>query len=275
VAKKLGDFAEGGGALIFFPTGAADGNAFATASWGEAKAAAGQPFRVTHWDAMDGPLADSESGTPLALPSLQVLRAKGIASGGEIRAVFGNNQPFLTERVLGKGRVYFCATLPRSEWSTLDDGRVLVPMVQRILQEGAKRFAAGSYLDAGDAALIENAGGWTTIDPPTPQDIRSQAGVYSNGKRMVAVNRPADEDDPDRIKAGEARELFAPLSTYLFEEQGGGNQALQGEIWRALLFAMLIFLVGESYLSLPPARRPGLAHEREAFSSAPVASVGT
>jgi hypothetical protein len=269
LAEQLRNFAGSGGALIFFPTGAPDGNAFATTSWGAAKDG---PFHVTHWDGQDGPLADSESGEPLALPALQVLRAKPISSGGDIRAVFGDNTPLLTERVLGKGRVYFCATLPRPDWSTLDDGRVLVPMLQRILQEGAKRLGAGSFLDAGDATLIDNASGWTCLDSPAPADIRSQAGVYRNGLRLVAVNRPADEDDPVRIAPSEARRLFAPLSTTLFTERGEGSDALQGEIWRALLFAMLIFLVGESFLSLPPARRPALARETHS-NPAPLAGA--
>ncbi len=68
------------------------------------------------------------------------------------------------------------------------------------------------------------------------------------------MNRPADEDDSDRISPETARGLFAPLKTFLFDESGAVSESLQGEIWRALLFAMLIFLVGESYLSLPPAR---------------------
>jgi hypothetical protein len=274
VAKKLQHFAETGGALIFFPTDAADGNAFLSTSWGEEKMTpAGQPSRVTHWDAQDGPLADSESGTPLALPTLQVLRAKAISSGGEIRAVFGDNHPFLTERGQGKGRVYFCATLPQADRSTLDDGRVLVPMLQRMLQEGAKRFAAGSFLDAGDASLIENGSGWTSLDSPAPRDIRSQAGVYRNGSRLIAVNRPADEDDLDRLSSGEARQLFAPVTTFLFAERGAGSQTLQGEIWRALLFAMLFFLVGESFLSLPPVRRPAIGHEPAHVISAPLAGA--
>jgi hypothetical protein len=274
VAKKLQHFAETGGALIFFPTGAADGNAFLSTSWGDTKTApVGQPFRVTHWDAHDGPLADSESGTPLALPTLQAVRAKPISSGGEVRAVFGDNQPFLTERVQGKGGVYFCATLPQPDWATLDDGRVLVPMLQRILQEGAKRFAAGSFLDAGDASLIDSAGGWTSLDSPAPRDIRSLAGVYRNGSRLIAVNRPADEDDLDRLSPGDARQLFAPLTTFLFAERGAGSQTLQGEIWRMLLFAMLFFLVGESFLSLPPARHPSIGREPSPVISAPLAGA--
>jgi hypothetical protein len=258
IASSLRDFAQSGGALIFFPPGVADANSFATASWGPFKSSPTHPFRVTHWDEQDGPLADSVSGIPLAVSSLSLLRAAPIVSGGEVRAVFADNQPFLTERVIGKGVAYFCATLPQLDWSSLDDGRVLVPMLQRILDQGARRLAAGSFLDAGDASLIENPSGWTALDSSTPRDIRSQAGVYRNDGRLVAVNRPADEDDPERISPTSARDLFSPLTTYLFDERGGDSQALQGEIWRSLLFAMLIFLVGESFLSLPPATRPAL-----------------
>jgi len=255
VAAKLMKYAESGGAIIFFPPGAADGNSFATASWGGEQRSTGAPMRVTHWDEQDGPLADTVSGAPLAVSGLSIVRAARIVSGGEVRAVIGDNQPLLTERVEGKGAVYFCGTLPEGDWSTLDDGRVLVPMLQRMLDQGAKRLEAGTFLDAGDASLIDDATGWTRVDAATPSDIRSQAGVYRNGERLVAVNRPADEDDPGRITPEVARQLFAPLSTELFQEGGGESRALQGEIWRALFFAMLLFLIGESYLTLP--RREG------------------
>ena len=256
-ATQLQAYVQSGGALIFFPPAQPDQAAFATTSWRAAQSTdPAHPFQVIHWDTHDGPLANSESGTPLALAALHILRAMPIASGGDIRAVYGDNQPFLTERVLGKGRVYFCATLPQPDWSTLDDGRVLVPMLQRILEEGAKRFAAGSFLDAGDASLIEDGSGWTALGSTVPRDVRSQAGAYRNGSRLIAVNRPADEDDPDTVAPAAARQLFAPLNTTLFADHGDGSQALQGEIWRALLFAMLLFLVGESFLSLPPARAP-------------------
>jgi len=92
------------------------------------------------------------------------------------------------------------------------------------------------------------------------------------------VNRPAAEDDPDRLTPPEARQLFFPLNTFLFEERGAGSQSLQGEIWRALLFAMLIFLIGESFLSLPPARRPEAVRDLappSASHSAPLAGART
>ncbi len=169
-AAPLRHFVESGGSLIFFPSASSvpsSANTFFPTSFGSPRTApAAQPLRVTHWDTQNGPLANSKSGAPLALPSLRILRAAPITSGGDIRASFGDNEGFLTERVSGKGHVYFCATLPRPDWSTLDDGRVLVPMIERILDEGAKRFTAGSFLDAGDASLIDNATGWINLDSP-------------------------------------------------------------------------------------------------------------
>ena len=188
------------------------GNRLRRRGWGDARQVE-REMGVTHWDRAEGPLADSESGTPLALPELRISRWKPILSGGEIRAVFGDHEPFLTERLLGKGRVYFCATLPEAGWSTLGDGAVLVPMLQRILQVGAGRFTSGSFLDAGDASLVDHPGGWTSLGPGQPRDIRTEAGVYQDGSRLVAVNRPADEDDPGRIAPERARALFAPLET--------------------------------------------------------------
>ena len=278
VTARLQQYVQSGGALIFFPSSTGDGNAFATASFGEAlNADAGRPFRVIHWDAQDGPLADSQSGAPLAVSSLAILRAAPIASGGDVRALFGENHPFLTERLLGAGHLYFCSTLPSADWSTLGDGRVLVPMLQRILEQGSKRFSAGSFLDAGDAFLIDNPSGWTSLDAAGQyKDVRSQAGVYRNGSRLIAVDRPAAEDDPDHVSPEAARLLFTPLHAFLFETHGGNAESLQGEIWRALLFAMLVFLAGESWLSLPAARSRAAARKpSEASSTAPLAGART
>jgi hypothetical protein len=255
VASKLEAFAKAGGSVIFFPTSAADSGAFLGAGWGpRIDAAAGNALRVAHWDQHDGPLADSESGTPLALPELQILKAEPVVNGGDVRAAIGESTALLTERIAGRGRIYFCGTLPRADWSTLGDGDVLVPMLQRIITQGATRFAAASYLEAGDAALLQNPAGWISVDGTAPRDVRSQAGIYQNGSRLAAVNRPASQDDPATIAPGDARALFVPLSATLWEDHGATGAALQGEVWRGVLFAMLLFLIGESILSLPPAK---------------------
>jgi hypothetical protein len=253
VASRLEAYARTGGAVIFFPAVAPDSNSFLGAAWGQRMdATAGSVLRVTHWDQHDGPLADAEAGTPLALPALQILRAEPLVSGGDVRAAIADDEPLLTERITGRGRIYFCGTLPRQDWSNLGDGDVLVPMLQRIVAQGAARFSAASALDAGDAALLQDPAGWISVDGASSRDIRFQAGIYRKGERLAAVNRPAIEDDPGTIAPSSARALFDPLSAALWEDRGTNTAALQGEIWRSVLFAMLIFLLGESFLSLPP-----------------------
>ena len=75
----------------------------------------------------------------------------------------------------------------------------------------------------------------------------------------MAVNRPAEEDDPGPPRARRGRaQLFAPLKVQLFQERGADARALQGEIWRALAFRHAALPAGRR-LALPapggPARR--------------------
>lgn len=261
-AQALENFIRAGGVVLFFPPQAApapaDGS-FASASWGDLQTATqDSPLRVARWDAHDGPLADSSSGTPLPVASLRVLKAAAIRSGGEPLALFPDASPFLTQRRLGKGLILFCTTLPAPDWSSLDDGAVLVPMLQRLLAQGAAHLVSGSFADAGDPSVIGDPASWTGIDSP-PRDIRSQAGVYRNGSRLIAVNRPASEDAPDLITPDTARSLFAPLPVILFDDPVTAGAALEGEIWRPLLFAALLFLIAENCLTLPPPARPPVA----------------
>ena len=44
-------------------------------------------------------------------------------------------------------------------------------MLQRMLQQGAKRLAAGSFAEAGDAAFPDNAADWTGVEPPARRAI--------------------------------------------------------------------------------------------------------
>jgi len=250
-AAQLQAYIEHGGMAVFFPPGRPDTNSFAGASWGAVEnAERDQPYRVPHWDEQDGPLAKSDEGLSLPVAELDTLRRQIIVGGGEPRANFSDAKPFLTERVLGHGRVYFCATLPNPEWSGLGDGRVLVPMIQRLLERGGKRFEGSTSLVAGDPSLVQEPAGWTSIDAPK-KDVRFDAGVYRNGPRLIAVNRPAEEDTPDVVEKAVAKKLFGPVPVQFFEERGGEASPLQGEIWRALLFTMLAALLVEGFLSLP------------------------
>ena len=68
------------------------------------------------------------------------------------------------------------------------------------------------------------------------------------------MNRPSAEDDPEIMEASDVKRLFGPVTLQLLDERRSTKENLQGEIWRAFLFLMLLFLIAEGLLILPPAR---------------------
>ncbi len=248
-AARLQAFAESGGMLVFFPPGAA--GKFATAGWGEMQIApADKPFSIARWEESDGPLAKTEEGLSLPLSELAVQKRQLILGEKSVLATFADGTPFLTRRVAGRGQILFCASLPNSEWSQLNDGAVLVPMLQRLLQAGGRRFARAGFLECGDVAALGTER-WTAVDGAAPKEIRLRAGVYRGGGRLVAVNRPAREDEREILEAAKAKLLFGAMPVQLFEEQRSGEGKLQSELWRMFLFGMALFLIVEAVLILP------------------------
>src|SRR5207244_8756486 len=116
------------------------------------------------------------------------------------------------------------------DWSSLGQGPVLVPMMQRLLQMGSRRLQQTSFITCGELSPVEQGKQWVSVDSAAPKDIRVEAGVYRSGERLVAVNRPAAEDELGRLEAAQARQLFGDLSFQMLAERRGSNEALQGEI---------------------------------------------
>ncbi len=271
-ADRVKSFAEEGGVVIFFPPEEAGSEQFDGISWGQAQTAEGQEgYRILRWDENEGPLAKSDEHLSLPLAQTTFMRRQAISGQKNALAAFDDGAAFLTRQSTGKGEVYFCASLPDSAWSSLGDGPVLVPMLQRMLLAGAQRLQPASATDCGELSAVDQARQWAPVDSTEPKDIRSQAGVYRSGNRLLAVNRPASEDEPEIIDMDEARRLFGDLPVQTLQERHLDTGQLQGEIWRVFVFAMLLFLLGEAILILPPRRAapaqpaaPAKAKQREA-----------
>jgi hypothetical protein len=188
----------------------------------------------------------------------------------DVLAAFEDGTAFLVRQSLGKGEVYFCASLPDPAWSGLDDGPVLVPMLQRMLLAGGRRVQDVSSVACGELSQADQILPWVSVDSTAPKDIRTQAGVYRAGSRYLAVNRPVAEDDPDVVDPDEARKLFGDLPVQTLQQRHVDTGRLQGEIWRFFLFAMLLFLIVEGILILPvrqttpPSRKTPRPEERPA-----------
>jgi hypothetical protein len=251
-ADRIRKFVAEGGVAIFFPPGVSDGNQFNGLSWGELQSAGQEnTFRIARWDQGQGPLSRSDEGLSLPVSRVEFSMRQNIVGPKSVLAGFTDGAPFLARQSIGRGEIYFCASLPDPAWSSLDEGPVLVPMLQRLLMSGSRRLQQATMMVCGELGMAEQARNWTSLDSNTPKDIRLHAGVYQSGERLVAVNRPAAEDDPELLDADEAGELFAGVAVQTLQERQSRTGQLQGEIWRVILFVMLLFLIVEGLLILP------------------------
>ena len=203
------------------------------------------------WNEDEGPLAKSDEHFSLPLAQPTFTRRQAMTGQKNVLAAFEDGAAFLTRQNIGKGEVYFCASLPQPDWSSLGDGPVLVPMLQRLLLAGGRRLQQVSSVACGELGAADLARPWVSVDSTRQKDIRTDAGVYRAGDRLLAVNRPPAEDEPDVIDSDEARKLFGSLPVQTLEERHLDVGQLQGEIWRVFVFAMLAFLIAEGILILP------------------------
>jgi hypothetical protein len=240
--------------VLFLPPGQPDPQRFEGLGWGEVQTTSRErPFRILRWNEEEGPLAKSDEGLSLPLTYTVFERRQVITGQKSILAAFDDGTPFLARQTVGRGELFFCGSAPEAPWSNLGDGPVLVPMMQRLLQSGSRRLQQAMSATCGELSAVDQARRWEPVDSSTPKDVRTQAGVYRAGDRLLAVNRPRSEDDFELMETDQAKRLFGSLSLRTLEERGTASDRLQGEVWRIFLFSMLLFLVVEGILILPPA----------------------
>lgn len=265
-AARAQSFVESGGVAVFFPPGQPDARQFGGLGWGNVQnAEMAEGYRILRWDEDEGPLAKSDERISLPVDQTAFQRRQIVGGQKDVLAAFDDGTAFLARQNLGRGEIYFCSSLPDAAWSSLGDGPVLVPMLQRMLEAGGQRLQQAASIACGELSLSDQSLPWVSVDSTAPKDIRTQAGVYRAGDRLLAVNRPLTEDDPDMLGADGAQKLFGNVPVLTLQERHIEIGQLQGEIWRFFLFAMLFFLVAEGILILPgrPAARTGSTPQRK------------
>jgi hypothetical protein len=252
VAASLMKFAEAGGVIVFFPPGEKADGVFAGRQWREIEdAPATGAFGIAQWSKQEGPFANTESGAELPMAAVSVARRQLCSGEKNGWAYFGDGEAFAVRNALGQGEAVWVATLPKGEWSNLASGAVLVPAMQRWIERGAARFAGKVRVSVGDPGAKNLA----SVEPG--KEARVHAGLYRDGERIVAVNRPAREDDPGMITPERVRGLLPAIDIAFWEGRDGGGVA-QREIWRMFVGAMLVALFVEALLTLPRRlARPG------------------
>ena len=297
-AKALETFAKQGGVVLFLPptdsknarspnplAAEARGNHFQGVRWEAIETnPANNPFKISRWDRASGPLADTEEGISLPLELLNIRqrrRLNGLHSPSDADkrtnaaafASFQDGNPLLVRTAVGQGAVWFLATLPRPDWSSLANGNVLIPLVQRLLQNSARQQEKTISAIAGETNPAIETTTWNPIVGRKNADFRWDAGIYQSktsaenfqggeSPPWLAVNRSPLEDDLGKLALEEIRPLFGKLPLAVRQKANEQNAPLQSEAWRLFLLGMLIFLLVEGCLTLPPPKPKPVATHR-------------
>lgn len=258
-ARAIQAFLSDGGCVLALPPDAEElptPNAEGAPLWqwrAEETAEADRAFRILRWEPLVGPFARAADGTPLPLAEARVLRRRIPlpADGADLFpvAAFNDGEVMLGRHDVGAGRLYFLATLPLPQWSDVNDGRIWVPALWRMREEGARRLSdirmssLGEPLP-GDPELI-----WEAVGVETPRDPRVHAGIYRAGGRWLARNRPLEEDLPEEMTAAELRRLLPGVSVHVPEDPAG-RENLYSEASLPFLLLAALFLLTEAALAL-------------------------
>ena len=255
-------FLTSGGQVIFFPPGIPSNNTFVDLKWSDpTDAPAGKFFILKDWNHSDGPLRDGIDGTPIPAERLKAIRRQIPLGDATALVRWEDGEPVITRRIVDHGTAWFVGSLPDYTWSNLGDADVLLPTVQRIIAAGADRFDA-SYLttvgtDAAQPLPGETRARIDDYGTPDPANAAYEAGIFRLGERLLAVNRPAQEDNPE-ILTREQLDLALEGTRYTLLDQAGQatDPSLSRDVWRAFLIAVLFFLISEAVLCLPKKSHP-------------------
>ena len=255
-------FLASGGQVVFFPPGIASEATFVDLKWTDmTEAPTGKFFILKDWNHSDGPLRDGIDGTPIPAERLKSIRRQVPTGDAAALARWEDGEPFITRRIVDHGTAWFVGSLPDYTWSNLGDADVLLPTVQRIVAAGADRFDASYLTTVGsDAAQPLSGETLTRIDDygtPDPANVAYESGVFRLGDRLLAINRPAQEDNLE-ILSRESLDVALEGTGYTLLDQAGqaDDPSLSRDAWRAFLIAVLFFLISEALLCLPKKTHP-------------------
>jgi hypothetical protein len=248
--ETLRQFVQSGGSLVLFPPESPDSPGFSFLSWDSPEKKEGEDFfYASQWRKDSGLLANSSDGNRLPLDRLDI-RIRRIPKQGETIANYSDGKPFLTSLTIGKGIIYAFSTLPLDDWSGLANGYVLVPAIQRLIEESSssnsfiQSWACGGK-ETKDAILFE------CMDQPNEKTPALHAGIYKIEGRLTAVNRPKVENESQFLKKGEITGKLPSIALRVIDGESVSDSTDRTEIWSFFLIVCLILLLGEAFLGQP------------------------
>jgi len=252
--KVIESFLSSGGQVVFLPSSGESTDGFLGMKWGAVTTAdSGKFFILGDWNKSDGPLRDGIDGSPIPAERLRGIKRAVAEGDAAVLARWEDGEAFLSRKIIDRGTLWFLGSIPDYTWSNLGDADVLLPVTQRILSLGADRFDS-SYLSEVGAEAAQTAPGEvrSRADDFSEESSAETAGVFRLGDRLVAVNRPAAEDDL-AIATKDSLDAMLDGTGYRLLDQAGSasDPSLSTDMWRAFLLAVLFFLISEAILCLP------------------------
>lgn len=255
--QQLEAWVRRGGALICFPPPApSTATAFGLGWSGWAAPEQGEQFAISGWRTDSGLLANTRSGSPLPLGQIPVFQACRITGepAAEL-AGLGNGMPLLVRAQVESGSVWFCATLPGPQYSGLaSNGIVFYVLVQRALATGLQGQGNARLYPCGSLESSATAD-WVPLDPESQPVLSVNRplvpGVWQSEDRLLALNRPLQEDDVERLRDEELQQTLSGLNFTVIRDSAGSSDSLAAEVWRAFLILMIAALMAEALLCLP------------------------
>lgn len=256
-ANLLEEFLTQGGAALFFPPNEASDIEFLGHTWGAFEnSPRDQFFVVGGWEQNESLLRDGEDGVAIPLRRMRAIKRASLTGSSLALATWDDQLPLLTRQVVDQGMVFFATTKPDYTWSNLGDATFLLPMVQRAIEVGNRRLGSSfaGVVNRGDARLRpgevrERLDDYFTEN--STADPAYLAGVYRSGEEIIAVNRPASEDNPTQLSDEVIAAIFEGTRFSLFDQSAAKDSSLVTPFWRPFVLAMIFFLFGEALLCLP------------------------
>lgn len=278
-ATLLRQHLEAGRGLVLLPPAGEGGAELFGVQWEQWLQAETTPLEIQWWRTESGLLANTRNGAPLPVANLDLFRTRLFR--GESQSLLKlENGDSVFSRVIpdfssedgedgeigsaaatATGPLYVWGTLPRTDHSSLaTEGVVFFVMTHRALAEGAHAVSRARLVEAGKNALsgypdteaLSLGGDGDLLLAPG-----LAAGAFASGRseaerRLIALNRPAEEDDTRVLHSEALDNLLAGVDYRQINDEVGSGASLASEVWRAFLLAMALALIAEAALCLPP-----------------------
>jgi hypothetical protein len=253
--RHVQDFIKRGGSAIFLPPRTPNDQEFLGARWKAWNPAGSKDSLIANWRSDQDLLANTQSGARLPVGQLQVHRYCMLTGDFTPLASLQGGTPLLARAAQNhSGAFFFATTTSPADSSLATDGVVLYVLVQRAMAAGASALGTTHQLNAGETLPASLPDSWQRL--AGPEDARSGAysvhrGVYLAGDQLLALNRPAQEDQATVLDDGRVADLFDGLNFIRVDHRAGHIGILIAEIWRPFLAAMIIALIVEAALCMP------------------------